>query len=53
MCAHVHTHTHTHTHTPIRAALLLPSYLECVGIISLNNSLNGAKRILYIQGTVL
>ena len=49
MCAYVHTHARTHTH--IRAASLLPSSSECVGIISLNHSLNGANR--YIQGTVL
>jgi len=42
---------HTHTHTHIRAALLLPSSSVCVGVISLNHSLNGANR--YIQGTVL
>jgi hypothetical protein len=53
MCTCMHAHAHTHTLTHIRAALLPPSCSECVGIISLNHSLNGTKRKLFIQGTVL
>lgn len=42
-----------HIHIHINAALLLPSCLECVGVIRENHSLNGADKKLYIHSTVL